>query len=77
MEAAFHPREKTYSERKAYSLANSPVLQDVTIQFWFGLHRVDHTTVTTLQQTRDADFDDDGIPNYDDAETPAPIPSKK
>ncbi len=34
MEAAFHPKEKAYLEKKAYSLANPPVPQDVTIQFW-------------------------------------------
>ncbi|MGL4398854.1 MAG: hypothetical protein ACRCXD_03215 [Luteolibacter sp.] len=34
MEAAFHAREKAYSERKAYLLANPPVPKDVAVQFW-------------------------------------------
>ena len=33
------------------------------------LHYVDDTTATTLQQARDADFDNDGIPNYYEVET--------
>lgn len=33
------------------------------------LHSVDDTTATTLQQARDADFDNDGIPNSYEVET--------
>lgn len=33
-------------------------------KFFVRLLCVDDTTVTTLQQARDADFDNDGIPNY-------------
>lgn len=33
-------------------------------KFFVRLHYVDDTGVTTLQQARDADFDNDGIPNY-------------
>lgn len=34
MEAAYHAREKTQAERRAYLLANPPNPKDVTIQFW-------------------------------------------
>jgi YD repeat-containing protein len=33
-------------------------------KFFVRLHYIDDTGVTTLQQARDADFDNDGIPNY-------------
>jgi hypothetical protein len=34
LEAAFHAREKAYAERRAFLIANPPVPEDVTIQFW-------------------------------------------
>lgn len=34
MEAAYHAREKTQAERRAYLLANPPKPKDVTIRFW-------------------------------------------
>jgi hypothetical protein len=37
-------------------------------KFFVRLHYVDDTGVTTLQQARDADFDNDGIPNYYEVE---------
>jgi hypothetical protein len=37
-------------------------------KFFVRLHYVDDTTVTTLQEARDADFDNDGIPNYYEVE---------
>jgi hypothetical protein len=38
-------------------------------KFFVRIHYVDDTTVTTLQQARDADFDSDGIPNAFEVET--------
>lgn len=38
-------------------------------KFFVRLSYVDDTGVTTLQQARDADFDNDGIPNYYEVET--------
>ncbi len=38
-------------------------------KLFIRLHYVYDTTVTTLQQARDADFDNDGIPNYYEIET--------
>ena len=37
-------------------------------KYFVRLHYVDDTTVTTLQEARDADFDNDGIPNYYEVE---------
>jgi YD repeat-containing protein len=37
-------------------------------KFFVRLRYVDDTTVTTLQEARDADFDNDGIPNYYEVE---------
>jgi hypothetical protein len=37
-------------------------------KFFVRLRYVDDTSVTTLQQARDADFDNDGIPNYYEVE---------
>ncbi len=37
-------------------------------KLFIRLHYVYDTTVTTLQQARDADFDNDGIPNYYEVE---------
>jgi hypothetical protein len=37
-------------------------------KFFVRLHYVDDTSVTTLQEARDADFDNDGIPNYYEVE---------
>lgn len=37
-------------------------------KFFIRLHYVDDTTVTTMQEARDADFDNDGIPNYYEVE---------
>jgi len=37
-------------------------------KFFIRLQYVDDTTVTTLQEARDADFDNDGIPNYYEVE---------
>ena len=37
-------------------------------KFFVRLRYVDYTTVTTLQEARDADFDNDGIPNYYEVE---------
>ena len=37
-------------------------------KFFVRLHYVEDTGVTTLQQARDADFDNDGIPNYYEVE---------
>jgi len=34
MEAAYHAREQARAERKAHLLANPPVPEDVTVQFW-------------------------------------------
>jgi hypothetical protein len=38
-------------------------------KLFIRLHYAYDTTVTTLQQARDADFDNDGIPNYYEIET--------
>jgi YD repeat-containing protein len=38
-------------------------------KFFVRLHYIDDMGVTTLQQARDADFDNDGIPNYYEVET--------
>ncbi len=46
-----------------YFMASSPQ------KLFARLHYVDDTTATTLQQARDADFDNDGIPNYYEVET--------
>lgn len=40
-----------------------------TDKFFVRLFTVDDMGVTTLQQARDADFDNDGIPNYYEVET--------
>jgi hypothetical protein len=41
------------------------------------LHFVDDTSVTNVQQARDADFDNDGIPNYYEVETLSSDPLDK
>ena len=46
-----------------YYMASSPA------KVFVRLHSVDDTTATTLQEARDADFDNDGIPNYYEVET--------
>lgn len=46
-----------------YEMTSSPA------KLFVRLHSVDDTGVTTLQQARDADFDNDGIPSYYEIET--------
>lgn len=46
-------------------------------KYFVRLHFVDDTDVTTLQQARDADFDNDGIPNYYEVETLSSDPLDK